>query len=412
MINEPSHPMHSLKSQSSIYPRIILKKGREESVLRFHPWIFSGAIQSVSEPLVSGSIVEVYAYDKKFLGTGHYEKSSLSVKLFSFKKGLADQNFWQTKLVAAMRLRQELGLTRQESTNAYRLVFTEGDGLPGLIIDYYNGVAVVQAQSQGMYNARHQLTTGLVNLYGDTLETVYDKSHEGFSDKTTESSQEVRYLHGRADAPVTISEHGHKFLVDFIKGQKTGFFLDQRENRQLLKHYAPGKRMLNLFSYSGGFSVYGLAGGALEVVSVDSAASAIVLANQNVQLNGFNHDVHKGVCADVKDYVQQMDQEFDLVVLDPPAFAKHKDSRHNAMLGYKYLNAAVLKKIKTGGILFTFSCSQVVGTDLFESTILTAGIEAGRNVRILHRLNQPPDHPVSIFHPEGLYLKGLVLYVE
>lgn len=412
MTNEPSRQVQSSANQPSTHPRIILKKGREESVLRFHPWIFSGAIQSLSDPIDSGSIVEVYSHNNKFLGIGHYEKSSLSVKLFNFQKVILSQDFWRYKLAEALHLRKSLGISDSESTNAYRLVFTEGDGIPGLIIDFYNGVAVIQAQSQGMYNVRNQLTNNLVELFGGKLKAVYDRSHEGFPDNQNQKVTTDRFLFGHAETPVVISEHGHSFLVDFMKGQKTGFFLDQRENRMLLKHYAAGQRILNLFSYSGGFSVYGLAAGATEVVSVDSAASAIALASQNVQLNGFSKDLHKGIVADVKDYIQQMDQEFDLVVLDPPAFAKHKDSRHSAMMGYKFLNTTVLQKIKAGGILFTFSCSQVVGTDLFESTVLAASIEAGRNVRILHRLTQPPDHPVSIFHPEGQYLKGLVLHIS
>ena len=404
--------MGNLNNKPNPYPRIVLKKGREISLQRFHPWIFSGAVHSVSENLKPGDVAEVFGSQGNYLGTGHFEDGSLAVKIFSFKRAMIDAAFWKQKIEQAFFLRKALHLTRNHNTNAYRLVFTEGDGLPGLIIDIYNNVAVFQAQTQGMFNARNEITEALIGVYGNKLEAVYDRSPESVSAQHDKVATENRFLYGYAGSPVEITENGNRFLADFIKGQKTGFFIDQRENRALLSLYAAKRKVLNLFSYSGGFSVYALEAGASEVHSVDSAAPAIELANKNVILNGFDASRHRGVVADVKDYLQEMAADFDLVILDPPAFAKHRESRHRAMQGYKFLNTAVLKKIKPGGILFTFSCSQVVGTDLFESTVMASAIEAGRNVRILHRLSQPPDHPASIFHPEGVYLKGLVVFVE
>ncbi len=394
------------------YARIILKKGREVSLLRFHPWIFSGAIFSGSGDLADGDIVEVYSNNNEFLGTGHFEKTSLAVKIFSFVPAEVNTGFWIRKISEAYHLRQSLGLTGNSSTNAYRLVFTEGDAMPGLIIDYYNGVAVLQAQSPGMYLARQQIAEAVANVYQGKLTAVYDKSPAAFFESFHDCSIRERFLFGHAESPIEIMEHGHKFLIDFVKGQKTGFFIDQRENRFLLKNYAVGRKVLNLFSYSGGFSVYALCAGAKEVISVDSAPSAIALCHANVSANGFDEGKHHSMTTDVKQFVTQMQNDFDLAILDPPAFAKHKESKHSAMQGYKFLNTEVLRRMSKGGILFTFSCSQVVGTGLFESVVMAAAIEAKRNVRILHRVSQPPDHPVSIFHPEGHYLKGLVLYIE
>lgn len=394
------------------YLRITLKKGREASTFRFHPWIFSGAIQSINGNPANGEIVEVFSSSGSYLATGHYENSSLAVKMLSFEKGKIDREFWVRKLYNARKLRQATGLTNNPLTNSYRLVSTEGDGLPGLIIDFYNGVAVLQAQTQGMFDASHQLAEALEDVYKKELTAVYDKSSDSFFEAGTQKNYPDRFLYGSAENPVVILENGLKFQVDFIKGQKTGFFLDQRENRQLLSRYAEGRKVLNLFSYTGGFSVYALKAGAQHVVSVDSAPSAIELATGNVKLNFSDDSRHSGVVADVKKFLPQIPADFDLVILDPPAFAKHMDSKHRAVQGYKSLNEAVLSKISTGGILFTFSCSQVVGTEMFESAVMAAAIETGRKVRILHRLVQPPDHPVSIYHPEGMYLKGLVLYVE
>ena len=412
MTSDPGKFMvvHNNKQQN--YPRVILSKGREVSIQRYHPWIFSGAVQSISEHLTGGEIVEVFTSQGNYLGTGHFEDSSLAVKIFSFECKEINTSFWKQKIESAFNLRKAIGLAENADTNAYRLAFTEGDGLPGLIIDMYENIAVFQAQTQGMFNARKEISEALISVYNGKLQAVYDKSSESFFEPFENYELQSRFLHGQAETPKQITEHGNRFLVDFVKGQKTGFFLDQRENRALLGQYAQGRKVLNLFSYTGGFSVYALKAGANEVCSVDSAASAIELANQNIKLNSFIEAKHHGIIADVKNYVQEMTGDFDMVILDPPAFAKHKASQHRAMQGYKFLNTSVLKKIKSGGILFTFSCSQVVGTDLFESTVMASAIEAGRNVRILHRLSQPPDHPVSIFHPEGAYLKGLVVYVE
>jgi 23S rRNA (cytosine1962-C5)-methyltransferase len=412
MTSDPKNQMTDNKNKQQNYPRVILSKGREVSIKRFHPWIFSGAVQSISEHLKGGEIVEVFTSQGNYLGTGHFEDSSLAVKLFSFERKEINTAFWKQKIENAFNLRKALGLAENADTNAYRLVFTEGDGLPGLIIDIYDNIAVFQAQTQGMFNAHNEISAALLSVYNAKLQAVYDKSAESFFEPSENNELHSRFLHGQAETPKEITEHGNSFLVDFVKGQKTGFFLDQRENRALLGQYAQGRKVLNLFSYTGGFSVYALKSGAKEVYSIDSAASAIELANANIKLNGFEETKHIAIIADVKNYVQEMASDFDLVILDPPAFAKHKASQHRAMQGYKFLNTSVLKKIKSGGILFTFSCSQVVGTDLFESTVMASAIEAGRSVRILHRLSQPPDHPVSIFHPEGVYLKGLVVYVD
>lgn len=412
MTNDPGKFMADHNNKQQNYPRVILSKGREASIKRYHPWIFSGAVQSISEHLKGGEIVEAFTSQGNYLGTGHFEDSSLAVKIFSFERKEINTSFWKQKIEDAFNLRKAIGLAENTDTNAYRLVFTEGDGLPGLIIDIYESIAVFQAQTQGMFNARKEISKALISVYNGKLQAVYDKSAESFFEPSENNELHSRFLYGQAETPKKITEHGNSFLVDFVKGQKTGFFLDQRENRALLGQYAKGRKVLNLFSYTGGFSVYSLKSGAREVCSVDSAAAAIDLAHANVKLNGFEETKHEGIIADVKNYVLEIADDFDLVLLDPPAFAKHKASQHRAMQGYKFLNTAVLKKIKSGGILFTFSCSQVVGTDLFESIVMASAIESGRNVRILHRLSQPPDHPVSIFHPEGAYLKGLAVFVE
>jgi 23S rRNA (cytosine1962-C5)-methyltransferase len=391
------------------YPRIVLKKGREVSLQRRHPWVFSGAIHSVSHDMLDGEIAQVYSAEGKYIATGFVEPGSIAVKIISNENTTINPTFWAKKIQQAYQLREVAGLARNASTSAWRLVFTEGDGLPGLVLDYYDGVVVFQAQSAGMYDAKHQIAEALRIVLGNNLKAVYDKSG-AFREQN--SSPAGNFLYGESLAPVEVSENGHRFLIDFINGQKTGFFIDQRESRALVARYAPGRKVLNLFSYTGGFSVYALKAGAHEVYSVDSSASAIEMAGQHIALNNLPENLHKGVVADVKRFLPGIDKDFDLIILDPPAFAKHKESRHKAMLGYKYLNNEVLQKIKSGGILFTFSCSQVVNSELFESTVMAAAIEAGRDVRIIHRLSHAPDHPVSIYHPEGSYLKGLVLYVS
>jgi 23S rRNA (cytosine1962-C5)-methyltransferase len=401
----------SEKSIFGNYPSITLHKDREQSLLRKHPWIFSGAIKSYSSKPKEGNIFEVFDAAGNYQATGFAESGSIALKIISFERTIIDEDFWVEKLQAAWNQRQRTGFADNDETNAWRLVFAEGDGLPGLILDYYNGIVVFLAQSAGMFKARFEITNALKRVLKDDLKAVYDKST--LAGQQTNSPDKLFLSENHGKCPVLISENNHSFLVDFVAGQKTGFFLDQRDNRQLVGRHSKGKKVLNLFSYTGGFSVYALQNGATSVFSVDSSAPAIEMANKNIELNcPGKKDQHFGIVADVKDFIQKMDDDFDLVILDPPAFAKHKDSRHKAILGYKYLNANTLKRIKKGGILFTFSCSQLVSTELFESMVLSAAIEAGRNVKIIHRLSQPTDHPVSIYHPEGNYLKGLVLFVE
>lgn len=401
----------SEKSIFGNYPSITLRKDREQSLLRKHPWIFSGAIKSYSSKPEEGKVFEVFDSEGNYQATGFAESGSIALKIISFRQTNIDEDFWVEKLNAAWNQRQITGFVDHKETNAWRLVFAEGDGLPGLILDYYDGNVVFLAQSAGMFKARFEIANALKRVLKDHLKAVYDKSP--FTRQQTVSPQDLFLTENHAACPVLISENKHLFLVDFIRGQKTGFFLDQRDNRQLVGYHSKGKKVLNLFSYTGGFSVYALQNGATAVYSVDSSAGAIEMANRNIELNcPGQKDQHFGIVADVKDFIQKMDPDFDLVILDPPAFAKHKDSRHKAVLGYKYLNVTTLKQIKKGGILFTFSCSQLVSSELFESMVLSAAIEAGRNVQIIHRLSQPSDHPVSIYHPEGNYLKGLVLFVE
>ncbi len=395
----------------SRYPSVTLNNGREQSLLRKHPWLFSGAIKSRSGKLFEGEPVEVFDAAGNYTATGFWENGSIAAKLISFEQREINQDFWVEKLSAAWKQREILGLTDDTETNAWRLVFAEGDGLPGLILDYYNGLVVFLAQSLGMYKSRQEIALALKLVLGEKLLAVYDKS---IYSRKEEMPPEQLFLTGTSvQNPVLISENGYSFIVDYMFGQKTGFFLDQRENRFLVGKYANGKKVLNLFSYTGGFSVYALKNGARSVFSVDSSANAVEMAQKNVVLNCPElSEKHQAVVADVKDYLQEMESDFELIILDPPAFAKHKESRHKAILGYKYLNYSAIKKIANGGLLFTFSCSQLVTPELFESMALSAALDAGRQVKIIHRLSQPADHPVSIFHPEGSYLKGLVLYVE
>lgn len=390
--------------------KIILKSGKDDAVRRFHPWVFSGAIKKIEGNVEDGDIVEVYSNHDEYLATGHYQNGTIMVRLFSFFQMIPDDQFWNSKIKKAYELRELLGLTKSESTNVYRLVHAEGDGLPGLIIDFYNGTAVIQTHSIGMHMIKDQLVKALTEVYGDKLKAVFDKSSETMpkqsSIKTVDS-----YLYGSASETVVL-ENDSKFYVEWEGGQKTGFFIDQRENRDLLKKYSNGKIVLNTFCYTGGFSVTALKAGAKLVHSVDSSKKAIDLTEKNIQLNGFTKKQHQSIAADVIDYMKDVDNKYDVIILDPPAFAKHQDAKHHAIQGYKRLNAQAIKQIKPGGILFTFSCSQVVDKNLFSSTVVSAAIQVGRNVKILHRLCQPPDHPISAFHPEGEYLKGLVLFVE
>jgi len=400
--------------------RLYLKKGREESLRRFHPWVFSGAIGGIEGPdPVEGDIVEVYSTRKEFLGWGHFQIGSIAVRMLSFdpdEAPVTDASFWQGRLQRCLDARRAFGLADAKTTNCYRLVHGEGDGLPGLIVDWYDGVCVLQAHSAGMFQARADIARALRGIYGDRLLAVYDKS-EGTAPFKAGLPLGDGYLwqggHSSALCPRTVLENGHKFLVDWENGQKTGFFLDQRENRALVERYAQGRRVLNLFCYTGGFSVYALAGGAVQVDSVDSSARAVDLVQENINLNFGAEAPHRALCCDAIDFIKEAPKDaYDLMIVDPPAFAKHRGALSNALRAYQRLNAAAISAIAPGGIIFTFSCSQVVDRETFALTIFSAAADTGRRVRIIDRLNQPADHAVNIFHPEGAYLKGLVLYVE
>jgi 23S rRNA (cytosine1962-C5)-methyltransferase len=390
---------------------IILKTGKDEFVKRFHPWIFSGAIGKIQGNPEEGDIVEVYSAEGNYLATGFYEKGSLAVKLFSYKRTEVGFEFWKNKLSKALRLRYALGLAENAETNAYRLVFSEGDGLPGLVADYYAGTVVLQTHSLGMHNAKPLIVDALKEIYSDNLKAVFDKSADTMSRMTGIITKDG-YLYGNVSESI-ILENGCKFYVDFSTGQKTGFFIDQRENREILAYYSQGRKVLNTFCYSGSFSVYALEAGAALVHSVDCSAKAIELTEKNIRLNfpGISHQ--QSFVKDAKQFLYEMPAElYDIIILDPPAFAKHHDVKNKAVRGYVNLNATALRQIKSGGLLFTFSCSQAVDRNMFTSAVMAAAIEVGRQVKILHHLSQPADHPISIYHPEGEYLKGLVLYVE
>ncbi|MFA0964217.1 class I SAM-dependent rRNA methyltransferase [Roseivirga sp. BDSF3-8] len=390
--------------------KIILKKGKDRPVRRFHPWIFSGAIAKITGNPEEGDVLQVTGADGEWLGIAHYQNGSITGRIISFDDAIADKEFFVKRLRSAARLRKEIGLLDAEHTNVFRLVHGEGDGLPGLIIDYYNGTAVVQCHSIGMYRSSELIAESLKEALGDRLKAVYNKSGETLPKKSPVSPEDG-YLWGASDTNEVL-EYGNRFLIDWEKGQKTGFFIDQRENRRLLSTFSKGKSVINTFCYTGGFSVYALKAGATKVHSVDSSARALELTDKNIALNFPGESSHESVNADVVKYIREVDTGFDVVILDPPAFAKHINVRHNAVQGYKRLNAEAIRRMKSGSVLFTFSCSQVVDRQLFSNTIAAAAIEAGRKVRILHNLSQPADHPVNIFHPESEYLKGLVLYIE
>lgn len=393
------------------FPKIILSSGKDQSLKRYHPWVFSGAIKKIEGTISEGDIAEIYSNKNEFLGIGHYQKGSIAVRIFSFTKAEPDFNFWKAKIENAYRYRQSIGLTEQSHTNMYRLIFGEGDHLPGLIIDIYKDTAVIQVHSIGMYQLINTFTQALQEILGSKLKAIYDKSSETLP-KREDVVYTDSYLWGHPSKEHSVTENGHQFYINWKEGQKTGFFIDQRENRKLFATYAAGKSVLNTFCYSGAFSVYALAAGALHADSVDSSRKAIELTDNNIALNHLSPDIHTSHLADVFDFLKDAHHQYDLIVLDPPAFAKHHDSRHHALMGYKRLNAEAMRIIKPGGILFTFSCSQAVDRYLFNNTIIAAAILSGRKIRILHQLVQPPDHPVNIFHPEGEYLKGLVLQVE
>lgn len=390
--------------------KIYLKPKKEESLLRFHPWVFSGAIQGMERKPEEGDLVEVYSSDNRFLAIGHYQIGSIAVRVLSFEKRPIDHLFWVDRIRSAYQLRCILGLANTPNNNTFRLIHGEGDALPGLVIDMYANTAVMQAHSVGMHRCRMEIAAALKEVVGDGLQNIYYKSETTLPYKADLNS-ENGYLLGQ-DVDDIALENGLKFYVDWQKGQKTGFFVDQRENRKLLEHYAKGRSVLNMFCYTGGFSFYAMRGGAKLVHSVDSSAKAISLTNRNVELNFPGDPRHEAYAEDAFKYLERMGSNYDLIILDPPAFAKHKDVLRNALQGYRKLNAIAFEKIKPGGILFTFSCSQVVSKENFRLAVFSAAAQSKRNVRILHQLTQPADHPVNIYHPEGEYLKGLVLYVE
>ncbi len=392
------------------YRKVYLKKGKEESLKRFHPWVFSGAIQRIEGEPEEGEVVSVYTSDKQFIASGHYQIGSIAVRVLSFQDEPIDSSFWLKRLSVAYQLRCAIGVAENPNNNTYRLVHGEGDNLPGLVIDVYDKTAVVQAHSVGMHVCRMEIAEALKQVMAGVVENIYYKSETTLPYKA-ELGQENGFIYGGSADNVAL-ENGLKFHVDWLKGQKTGFFVDQRENRALLERYAKGRSVLNMFCYTGGFSFYAMRGGAKLVHSVDSSAKAIDLTNQNVALNFPGDSRHEAYAEDAFKYLDRMGDQYDLIILDPPAFAKHKDALRNALQGYRKLNAKAFEKIKPGGILFTFSCSQVVTKDHFRTAVFTAAAMSGRSVRILHQLTQPADHPVNIYHPEGEYLKGLVLYVE
>ena len=393
--------------------RVILKNGKEEAVLRFHPWVFSGAIAKVEGNPKEGDVVKVFTSKGDFCAVGHYQIGSIAVRIFSFKDEEPTAKFWNTKLSEAYKMRRAIGIAGRSDNNTYRLIHGEGDGIPGCVIDIYGKTAVMQAHSVGIHNIKDLLAKELVKVMDGQIENVYYKSETTLPYKA-DTDKEDGYLIGSAnEADFIAIENGLKFKADWIKGQKTGFFVDQRDNRSLLERYAKDKDVLNMFCYTGGFSFYAMRGGAKSVTSVDSSAKAIELTKENVELNFPGDTRHRAEATDAFKFLDDMkDGEYDLIILDPPAFAKHRDVLKRALNGYNKLNAKAFEKIKKGGILFTFSCSQAVNKEQFRLAVFSAAAMTGRNVRILHQLTQPSDHPVNIYHPEGEYLKGLVLYVE
>ncbi|WP_298950670.1 class I SAM-dependent rRNA methyltransferase [uncultured Alloprevotella sp.] len=391
------------------YKTIILKRGKAESLRRFHPWVFSGAIQTLPDDLREGEIVRVEDASSQFLAVGHYQIGSIAIRILSFEDVVVDDAFWDERLSEALMLRRALNLLRADN-NIYRLVHGEGDRLPGLIVDIYGETAVMQAHSVGMHYARHQIAQSLQRILGKSVTQVYYKSETTLPYKANLEELDGPLLGNVSNNNVAV-ENDLRFHIDWLRGQKTGFFIDQRENRLLLQRYSNKRHVLNMFCYTGGFSVYALRGGAQEVVSVDSSAKAIDLTNANVALNYPNCDHHKAYAEDAFKFLDKADDTFDLIVLDPPAFAKHKEAVRNALKGYTRLNMQAMRKIKSGGIIFTFSCSQAISKDQFRLAVFTAAAQSGRYVRILHQLHQPADHPVNIYHPEGEYLKGLVLEI-
>ena len=391
--------------------KVYLKPGKEESLKRFHPWVFSGAIARIDGQPEEGEVVEIYTSHNEFIAKGHFQIGSIAVRVLSFLQDEAiDANFWKRKLAIALDMRRSIGIADRKDNDTYRLVHGEGDNLPGLVIDIYNRTAVMQAHSAGMHLERMLIADALCEVMEGRIDNIYYKSETTLPFKA-DLYPENGFLRGGSTDNIA-TEYGLKFYIDWLKGQKTGFFVDQRENRALLERYASGRSVLNMFCYTGGFSVYAMRGGARMVHSVDSSAKAIDLTNKNIALNFPDDTRHTAYAEDAFKYLDHMGDRYDLIILDPPAFAKHRDALRNALQGYRRLNAKAFEKIQPGGILFTFSCSQAVNKDQFRTAVFTAAAQSGRNVRILHQLTQPADHPVNIYHPEGEYLKGLVLYVE
>ncbi len=390
--------------------RIILKPGKEKSVLRFHPWVFSGAIKKIEGQINEGDIVEVFNSDEQYLAAGHYQPSSISVRLFSFKQENINEDFWRRKFIAAINLRHKLGFFNNKNLNVFRLVNAEGDWLPGLIIDYYNGVLVFQAHSVGMHQHLDLFKDLLIELMGNCIKGIYDKSSKTIPHKAQLEIQDS-YIYGMQEE-IIVNEYGNRFFIDITQGQKTGFYIDQRENRNLLKDFCHNKRILNTFSYSGGFSVYALKSEAAYVNSVDSSIKAIELTEKNIELNFGKSSNHLSLSEDVFGFLDNLKEKYDVIILDPPAFAKHINALKQGLKGYARINKKALENLNPGGILFTFSCSQIVSKEDFKTAVFQAAVSAQRNVKILYQLSQPADHPVNIFHPEGEYLKGLVLYAE
>lgn len=394
---------------------IHLRRGKEESLLRRHPWVFSGAIEHIAEgdkPLAEGDVVDVITKQGEFIARGHYQIGSIAVRVLSFEDEEITQQWWNERIAEARSLREAMGLICNDSTTCYRLVHGEGDLLPGLVVDIYERTAVVQCHSVGMYLSRQNIAEAIRMAYGEEIEAIYDKSSQTLPFKADLGAIDG-YLWGRSSEPnAVVLENGLKFKVNWEEGQKTGFFIDQRVNRDLVRQYSKGRKVLNTFCYTGGFSVAALAGGAREVVSIDLSERAVKLADENVRLNFGDEANHEAIACNAVEYLKGIDDSYDLIILDPPAFAKHHKVLGNALQGYKKINARALQKIRPGGILFTFSCSQAVSRELFRTTIFTAAAIAGRKVRIIGQLTQPADHPINIYHPEGEYLKGLVVYVE
>ena len=378
--------------------KIYLRRGKEESLLRRHPWVFSGAIERIEcdgESIPEGALVDIFTQRGEYIARGHYQIGSIAVRILTFEQEAIDAKWWHKRVATAYDVRRTLDLTENEQTTCYRLIHGEGDLLPGLVVDIYGTTAVVQCHSVGMYLSRNEIAAAIREVYGERISAIYDKSAQTVPFKAN-----------------IVVENGHKFLVNWEEGQKTGFFIDQRFNRHLVQQYAKGRTVLNTFCYTGGFSVYALAGGAKEVCSIDASERAVRLVDENIRLNFGEDAPHTSLACDAVEYLKDIGDKYDMIILDPPAFAKHHKVLGNAMQGYKRLNARALSQIKSGGILFTFSCSQAVSKELFRTTVFTAAAIAGRKVRILHQLTQPTDHPINIYHPEGEYLKGLVLYVE